>query len=98
MNIVKIAYEKYKLDWMIGHDHTLYELMCHLDIMQEEEDKTAVYSLYKDWEYGFGFNGEMWACYDEFMDYVFYDKNYMKALLKEDEWNAYLQYINEVDA
>lgn len=93
MNIVKIAYEKYKLDWMIGHDHTLEELIGHLDMMQEEEDSTTVSSLYKDWEYGFGFGSEIWASHDEFMDYEFYDKDYMKALLKEDEWEAYIQYI-----
>ena len=35
MDIVKIAYEKYKLDWMISHGHTLEELVHELSIMQK---------------------------------------------------------------
>jgi len=92
MDITKIAYEKYKLDWMIGHGHTLEELMCELDLMQEEEDSLTVSTLYKDWEYGFGFGNEIWASYDEFMDYCFSDKKYMKALLTEDELEMYEEY------
>ena len=48
MDIVKIAYEKYKLDWMISHGHTLEELVHELSIMQKEEDSTTVLSLYED--------------------------------------------------
>lgn len=95
MDIVKIAYERYKLDWMIGHGHTLEELMCHLDMMQEEEDSTTVSSLYNDWEYGFGFGSEIWACLDEFMEYEFSDQEYMKLLLTEDQWEEYLEYVQK---
>lgn len=95
MDIVKIAYEKYKLDWMIGHGHTLEELMHELNLMQEEENSSTVSSLYKDWEYGFGFGGEIWACHDEFMEYEFSDKDYMKALLTKDEYDMYMVYAKE---
>lgn len=93
MDITKIAYEKYKMDWMISHGHTLEELICELNLMQEEEDASTVSTLYKDWEYGFGFGSEIWACYDEFMDYEFTDKKYMKSLLTEDELEMYEEYI-----
>ena len=95
MNIVKVAYEKYKLDWMIGHGHTLEELMCYLNLMQEEEDSSTVSTLYEDGEYGFGFGGEIWACHDEFMEYEFSDQEYMKLLLTEEEYEAYLEYAKE---
>lgn len=89
MDIVKIAYEKYKLDWMISHGHTLEELV------HEEEDSTTVLSLYEDWEYEFGFGSEIWACYDEFIECEFLDIDYIKNILTKHEYDIYLVYINE---
>ena len=95
MEIVKIAYEKYKLDWMISHGHTLEELMHELNIMQKEENSSTISSLYEDWEYGFGFGGEIWACYDEFIECEFFDIDYMKNILTKHEYDVYLAYVNE---
>lgn len=95
MDIVKIAYEKYKLDWMISHGHTLEELVHELSIMQKEEDSTTVLSLYEDWEYEFGFGSEIWACYDEFIECEFLDIDYIKNILTKHEYDIYLIYINE---
>lgn len=91
MDIKKIAYEKYKLDWMIAHGYTLADIMNELNDMQEEEPDTCVSNLFSDWEYEFGFGSEIWACYDEFLEYEFNDKDYMKSLLNEDEYKEYLR-------
>lgn len=91
MDIRKIAYEKYKLNWMMEHGYTLADIMNELNDMQEEEPDTCVSNLFSDWEYEFGFESEIWACYDEFLEYEFNDKDYMKSLLNEDEYKEYLR-------
>lgn len=92
MDIKKIAYEKYKLDWMLKHGYTLTDLMDELNSMQEESEDT-VSQLFIDWEYGFGFRGEIWACFNEFIDNEYQDKGYMKQLLN---WEEYEKYEEEV--
>lgn len=86
--IKQIAYEKYKLDWMLRHGYTLSDLMNELDQMQEESEDT-VSQLFTDWEYGFGFCSEIWVCYQEFLDSEYQDVGYMKELLDWDEFEKY---------
>lgn len=88
MDIKKIAYEKYRLDWMLKHGYTLTNLMNELDSMQEENEDT-VSQLFIDWEYGFGFGSEIWVCFDEFIDNEYQDKGYMKQLLNWEEYEKY---------
>ena len=97
MDITEIAYEKYKLDWMRAHGYTLKDLIAELENMREEEPSTYLQSLFEDWEYGFGFNSEIWACYDEFMDNEFWDHEYMFNLLTTEEFIAYLNYKIELE-
>lgn len=89
MNIKQIAYEKYKLDWMLKHGHTLSDLMHELDMMQEENQDDSASQLFIDWEYGFGFGSEIWVCFDEFIDNEYQDAGYMKQLLTWEEYEAY---------
>ena len=88
MDIKRIAYEKYRLDWMLKHGYTLTSLMNELDSMQEESEDT-VSQLFIDWEYGFGFSSEIWVCFDEFIDNEYQDKGYMKQLLNWEEYEKY---------
>lgn len=94
MNIKKIAYEKYKLNWLLDHGYTLSNLMHELDIMQEENTDDSVSQLFIDWEYGFGFGSEIWACYQEFLDNEHKDNSYMVHLLNVEE---YAQYRRDID-
>lgn len=95
MDITEIAYEKYKLNWMLSHGHTLTDLITELENMIEEEPSTSLQSLFEDWEYGFGFNSEIWASYEEFMDNEFWDDEYMCSLLTMNEFITYLEYLKE---
>lgn len=95
-DISKIAYEKYKLDWMLSHGHTLKDLIYELDLIQSEliqneMEGESIASMFDDWEYGYGFSSEIWACYDEFLNAEFRDKNYMRSLLNDYEYNCYLK-------
>lgn len=89
MDITKIAYEKYCLDWMIAHGHSITELLRELELMRQEDPERGLLSLFEDWEYGYGFSGEVWACYDEFLESEYLDDSYMKALLTESEYELY---------
>ena len=89
MNISKIAYEKYRLDWMIAHGHSITELLLDLQLMRHEDPESGLTALFRDWECDSGFGGEVWACYDEFMEAEYMDASYMRALLTESEYEMY---------
>ena len=89
MNIKQIAYEKYKLDWLLKHGYTLTDLINELDKMQEENPDDSVSQLFNDWEYGFGFGSEIWVCYKEFLDNEYLDMGYMRHLLNWEEYEKY---------
>lgn len=94
MSIKKKAYENYKLWWMLNHSHSLEELVDELELEEEEEgyeENVSISSVFSDWEYGFGFKGEIWACYEEFLENEYLDKNVMKEILiNKDEYEKYL--------
>lgn len=89
MNIKQIAYEKYKLDWLLKHGYTLTDLVHELEMLQEENPDDSVWQLFIDWEYGFGFSSEIWACYQEFLDNEYQDNGYMRQLLNWEEYEKY---------
>ena len=59
-------YEKYQLQWMINHGHSLNEIISEMLAMQTDGDKVVfdgdVADLFSEWEYSNGFGGEIWAC------------------------------------
>lgn len=95
MDITKIAYEKYKLQWMMDHGYTLTDLIKELDICQEECDDHTVSQLFDNWEFGYGFGSEIWVCYNEFMETEFLNSYYMSQILTSSEFNAYIAYMKK---
>jgi hypothetical protein len=89
MNIKQIAYEKYKLDWLLKHGYTLADLISELDSMQEADPCESISRLFNDWESDFGFSSEIWACYQEFLDNEYQDEGYMRQLLNWEEYEKY---------
>jgi len=66
-------YQKYQLRWMIEHGYSLQDLIHQLDTMRREYSKDelenlTIMDLFESWEFESGFNGEIWACEDEFYD------------------------------
>lgn len=65
-------YEKFQLQWMIDHGHSLRELMEELQNLQyddpEDSDQilTPVTELFKEWETDRGFGSEIWPCEAEY--------------------------------
>lgn len=89
-DIRTIAYEKYKLDWIIQHRYTLNDLIHSVAEYMEDSDEPLVETV-DMWEEDCGFNGEIWACYDEFLDSEYQDIKYMSQLLTTQEFGRYVE-------
>ena len=69
----KQAYEIYRLKWMMDHGFTIPDIIKNLESMIEEDanesgTSTGLQSLFQDWEFGIGFDSEIWPCYQEFLE------------------------------
>lgn len=93
MDIKKKAYEKYKLWWMINHEFTLKNLVDQIQSCVEEDGNKNINleSAFINWEDEYGFGGEIWACYDEFLDHEYKNKDIMKEILDVKSYKIYLE-------
>lgn len=57
-----MKYEDYKMNWMKSHGYTLSDMI--VSISEFVADGGSV----EDWEFDCGFNGEIWACFDEWLE------------------------------
>lgn len=73
-------YEKYKMEWMIEHGITMNEFIRVLDNYRtEREQDGAEFNSIEDVLDNFeadsnGFDGEIWACYDEWEGSEFFEE------------------------
>ena len=70
----KQTYEIFRLQWMINHGYSVLDLLKNLEAMIEEDQnesgvRTSLESLFQDWEFGIGFDGSIWPCYEEFLEH-----------------------------
>lgn len=97
MNIVDLAYELYKIDWMrrISADRQIDALKDYYETLTFADEEETEYSFDDYLEVG-GYDGELYACFDEFLDCEFLDKTYMKKLLNNNSLIAeYEKYLKE---
>ena len=89
--IKNISYELYKEDWKKAHGITLeIEKNNIKDYFANLEESNVKYS-YNDFLNEFGYNGELYAGYEEFCKNEYQDENYMKKLLNNERLiNLYL--------
>lgn len=75
-----MLYEKYKTEWMLEHGITMSEFIRVLDNYRtEQEQDGAEFNSIEDVLDSFeadsnGFDGEIWACYDEWEDNKFFEE------------------------
>ena len=75
-----MLYEKYKTEWMLEHGITMSEFVRVLDNYRtEQEQDGAEFNSIEDALDSFetdsnGFDGEMWACYDEWEENEFFEE------------------------
>ena len=94
MNFKKFCYELYKIDWMrrISADRQMDSLKKYY--LDAEMDTTP--TSYEEVLEEFGFDGEMYVCYEEFKENEFKDKTFMKNLLDNDK--LYMKYLHILDS
>lgn len=65
-------YEKFQLQWMIDHGHSLHELLEELERAQYDDPEndarisTPITELFREWEQDRGFGSEIWPCEAEY--------------------------------
>ena len=96
MDIRKLCYELYKIDWKHSHMITKEREMDSIkDYYEGLIDNDSEYT-YEDYIEEFGYDGELYVCYEEFCDAEYYNVNYMRTLLDNDKLiNIYHEDIEE---
>ena len=96
MDIRKLCYELYKIDWKHSHMITKEREMDSIkDYYEGLIDNDSEYT-YEDYIEEFGYDGELYVCYEEFCDAEYYDVDYMRTLLDNDKLiNIYHEDIEE---
>ena len=93
--IRKLCYELYKLNWEYDHNITVKTKASLLkDYFANLVDKTSDYT-FSDYIEEFGYDGDLYVCYEEFCDTEYHDKEYMCSLL--DNEDLITMYYKDVD-
>lgn len=82
--ISKYAYELYKIDWKRSHritEEKEIDSIRRYYNMLEEDDADMDYT-YEEYFEEFGYQGELYACYEEFLDNEYLDAEYVEGLLE----------------
>ncbi len=92
MDIKEKAYQKYKLDWICRHGKSLDDLVdCMTKYWKDADEKrTCTPSRAFFYVEEAGFDGELWACFEEFLETEYRDMEYMGCLLNAQEYKEYL--------
>ena len=97
MNITELCYELYKIAWKRSHGVTPTKEMETVKTYFKDLANNEVDCTYNEYIEEFGYNGELYVCYDEFCDNEYLDDEYMCCLLKKKKLiNLYLKDIEEV--
>ena len=95
MDIRKLCYELYKIDWKHSHITKEREMDSIKDYYEGLVDNDSEYT-YEDYIEEFGYNGELYVCFEEFCDAEYYNVEYMRTLLDNDRLiNIYHEDIEE---
>lgn len=103
-DIKKKTYEKYQMHWMLAHGITIARINKEADVwLAEQKEHLSDDEPFSDYLENNGFGGSLWVCYDEFLGCEYQNREYMRFLLAEDEWERYLEdigdgYLNYIDA
>lgn len=66
-------YRKYQLDWLYDHGYSVEDVLwlfaeCVADFVEDEEERDTILSAPHSFLMDRGFNGECFACKEEFFD------------------------------
>ena len=89
MNIKEIAYELYKIDW--EQDHAIsgsrklsaYREYCDIEVESLKEYHSRTYLSFEDYLEDHSYSGELYVCFNEFLEAEYLDVSYMQYLLQD---------------
>lgn len=87
MNISKLCYELYKFDWKhsnITHEMEMDNIKDYYEGLVDSEENYT----YNDYIFEFGYSGMVYACYDEFRECEYLDRDYICGLLDNEKLTA----------
>lgn len=92
MDIRDLCYELYKIDWRSSHVSRDEELKAMKNYYNNLDDYNCMYETYIEEN---GYNGFLYACYDEFCENEYRDKKYICSLLGNEQLIGL--YIKDID-
>ena len=91
-DIKDISYHKYQLRWMMDHGYSLEDLVEKMtEIFKEYDEFFSPESCYELFVSDYGFGGELFVSYQEFLDSEYRDKDYIKSILTKKQYLDYLK-------
>ena len=69
-----IAYRKYQLDWLSDHGYCIEDIYNLADQWHIEKNNHEFDGSFGEYIEEYGFGGDIWACYDEFIECEYSDK------------------------
>ena len=79
--ISKLCYELYKVNWKHEHMITVDREMDSIKNYYEDLVDDDTEYTYNDYLEEFGYDGELYVCYEEFLEEEYFDEDYMCRLL-----------------
>ena len=88
-DIRAVAYEKYKAAWTKERNYSEEFLAEIRKEFKEEVKEFGSPSCFEEYIDEYGYHGELYVCFEEFLDAEYLDAEYMKELLSEAEYAEY---------
>lgn len=72
-----VVYQRYQMNWMQHRNYDLQDLIASVTEYQRNSFTTNLNEIIQEWETNYGFHGNIWACYDEFLHTEYMDEMYV---------------------
>lgn len=86
--ISKLCYELYMVDWKRNHmitvDREMDSIKDYYEFIVESDYNENLYT-YDDYIEEFGYDGELYVCYDEFLENEYLEDDYICGLLDNEK-------------
>ena len=83
--VSKLCYELYKINWKHSHMITAEREMDSIKGYYEGLVDSDTEYTYNDYLEEFGYDGELYVCYEEFLDTEYMDEDYICSLLDNEK-------------
>lgn len=88
------AYDRFKLHWMIHHGYTIHDLLDKYseywgEVEADEEGMCDFWDFLEET----GFSGELWPCFNEFLDTEWQEEALMQSILSTEQYHLYKTYM-----